>query len=335
LLSYLGGFERDLLTGEVSETLTGENQGYALCREVPGIDVLLTGHQHRAISGREVNGVCIVQPGSEGRYLGKVTLCVKREEDRWIVTDKKSELVSTKNVDSDKRILELAEPAEVALALWLDQSLGTVVGNDMRITNYMQTRLCDHPFVEWINTVQMELSGAQISCTAIFDNDSPGFGQNITMRDIMTNYKYPNSLMVLRVRGQDIKEALERSASYFQLNDSGMIEVSEDFLQPKPQHFNYDMWEGIEYVMDISRERGERIIKLEVKGNAISLSQEYDVVMNNYRASGGGEYSMFKEKKIVKEIQIDMVELLADYIKEKSVITATLNNNWYVISGNE
>ncbi|MCJ7690663.1 MAG: metallophosphoesterase, partial [Clostridiaceae bacterium] len=46
IVSYHGGFERDLETGVPTETLTGENQGYALCEKVNNIDVLLTGHQH-------------------------------------------------------------------------------------------------------------------------------------------------------------------------------------------------------------------------------------------------------------------------------------------------
>lgn len=335
VVSYHGGFERNLSTGEASETLTGENQGYAICEEVPGIDVLLTGHQHRAIAGKHVNGVCVVQPGSEGRYLGKVTIHVKKEEGHWSVLEKRSELISTENTPADQVIFQLAEPAEKALAHWMDQSIGIVVGNEdvMRILNPRQSRLSDHAYTEWINSVQMEISGALISCTAIFDNQSPGFGQTITMRDIMMNYKFPNTLTVLRVKGEDIREALERSAEYFDLNDVGEVEVSEDFLLPKPQHFNYDMWEGIEYIMDVSRSRGDRIVRLEVKGKPISPCQEYDVVMNNYRASGGGEYAMFKGKEVVKEIQIDMVELLADYVKGKGEIRPTLNNNWRVING--
>ncbi|UUZ80958.1 metallophosphoesterase [Paenibacillus sp. P26] len=94
VLSYHGGFERHLETGEPSEALTGENQGYAICAEVPGIDVLLTGHQHRTISGEYVNGVLVVQPGSAGTYLAKVNLSLRQEEGRWRVTDKASEPLS-------------------------------------------------------------------------------------------------------------------------------------------------------------------------------------------------------------------------------------------------
>lgn len=332
IVSYHGGFERDLVSGEPTESLTGENLGYALCEEVSGIDVLLTGHQHRVISGEEVAGVCIVQPGSEGQYVGKVTLSLLKVADKWIINDKQSEIVSCDNFVADPILSELATPAESILQQWLDQPIGFVEGDNMRILNPLQARMIEHPFIEWINRVQMEISGAAISCTALFDDVAPGFGSIITMRDIMTNYKYPNTLRVLRLEGRDIKAALERSAQYFHLNDSGTIEVSSTFLFPKAQHFNYDMWEGLEYTIDVSRAHNDRIVKLEREGMPILADKKYDVVMNNYRASGGGEYTMFKDNPIVKEISVDMVELLADYIRDKGTIVSMANDNWRVVS---
>ena len=56
IVSYHGGFEKDLLTGEDTEALTGENEGYELLQQVEGIDALFTGHQHRKIA-ETVHGV--------------------------------------------------------------------------------------------------------------------------------------------------------------------------------------------------------------------------------------------------------------------------------------
>ncbi|WP_044877199.1 bifunctional metallophosphatase/5'-nucleotidase [Paenibacillus sp. IHBB 10380] len=333
IVSYHGGFERDLVSGEPTESLTGENLGYALCEEVSGIDVLLSGHQHRVISGEEVAGVCVVQPGSEGQFVGKVTLSLQKVEHKWIVNHKQSEIVSCESFVADPIVSELTTPAENNLQQWLDQPIGFVEGDNMRILNPFQARMTEHPFIEWIQRVQMEISGAEISCTALFDDLAPGFDSIITMRDIMINYKYPNTLRVLRLEGRDIKAALERSAQYFHLNDSGDIEVSSAFLYPKTQHFNYDMWEGLNYTINVSKAHGERIVNLEREGMPILADKQYVVVMNNYRASGGGEYSMFKDKPIVKEISVDMVEILADYIRDKGTIVSTVNDNWHVISG--
>ena len=54
------------------------------------------------------------------------------------------------------------------------------------------------------------------------------------------------------------------------------------------------MWEGISYVLNISKPIGDRVESLQHKGTPLNMSEEYDVVMNNYRASGGGTSLCFK-----------------------------------------
>src|SRR5690625_667943 len=94
IVSYHGGFERDLDTGEPTERLTGENQGYQLCEEVAGIDVLLTGHQHRQIAGKMIKDTIIVQPGSKGTNLGKVSVTFQKVHGKWQLKNKTSNLIS-------------------------------------------------------------------------------------------------------------------------------------------------------------------------------------------------------------------------------------------------
>jgi 2',3'-cyclic-nucleotide 2'-phosphodiesterase / 3'-nucleotidase len=332
VVSYHGGFEKHLTTGEPTEVQTGENQGYALCHEVEGIDVLLTGHQHRMLAGIEVNGVVIVQPGSAGAKLGRVELQLEKEEgQRWRIVSKLSSLMSPEGAAADPAIVEKIRPHEELTQVWLDQPIGRLVGN-MLLTDASQARLKEHPLVEFINRVQMEISGAPISNTALFDNVSPGFPENITMRDIVSNYIYPNTLQVVRVSGQDIRDALERSASYFaEYHGEGPIQVSPEFSDPKPQHYNYDMWEGITYRLNISRPVGQRVELLEYEGKPLDMAGQYEVVMNNYRAGGGGNYMMFQGKPVVRDIPTDMAELLATYIMERGTIEASLNHNWEVV----
>ncbi|WP_342562946.1 bifunctional metallophosphatase/5'-nucleotidase [Paenibacillus sp. FSL R7-0345] len=332
VVSYHGGFERDPETGLPTEPLTGENVGYALCEQVEGIDVLLTGHQHRAIENCSINGVCVVQPGNEGRYLGKITLQLERHPEGWRVTRSKSELISTAEYEPDQTIQQLVGEIEELTQTWLDQPFGFVDG-DMTIRSHAAARLQEHPLIEFIHRVQLDSSGAELSAAALFDNVSPGFGEVITMREIVSNYIYPNTLKVLRVSGADIRAALEQSAEYFTLNAEGQITVNPAFLSPKPQHFNYDMWEGIEYELDISKPAGQRVTMLQRNGQPLGADTEYDVVMNNYRAAGGGNFAMFQGKPVVKDIPVDMVELIADYISGRGRITAGVNHNWRVIGG--
>ncbi|RST77000.1 bifunctional metallophosphatase/5'-nucleotidase [Siminovitchia acidinfaciens] len=330
VVSYHGGFERDLDTGEPIEKITRENQGYRLCMEVPGIDVLLTGHQHRQIYGKELNGVIVLQSGSSGSYLGKAVLTLEKEGGQWKAVSKQSELISVKGVPEDQALLDKLKIYENNTQAWLDQPIGKIDG-DMLVEDAMNVRLKDNALIEFINKVQMDAAGVDISTTALFDNESPGFPKNVTMRDVVSNYIYPNTLKVVRISGQDMQEALERSASYFMQYTGKEIKVNPTFTTPKPQHYNYDMWEGIDYVINISNPEGERVVKLEYKGAPVQADQSFDVVMSNYRAGGGGQYFMYQGKPVIKEIQIDMAELIADYFRREKTVKATVNDNWKVI----
>ncbi|MGY3716541.1 bifunctional metallophosphatase/5'-nucleotidase [Sutcliffiella cohnii] len=329
IVSYHGGFECDLKTGKPTETLTGENQAYRMCKEIEGIDLLLTGHQHRVIAD-QVGSVLVLQPGFNGQYLGKAEVTLFKKDKKWQMQSKKCSVISVENTNPDMEIMNLAKKYEDAVQQWLDQPIGKING-DMLVTDPLKLRMEDNPLIEFINKVQMYYSGASISNTALFNNTSPGFPKDVTMRDIVSNYIYPNTLKVIRITGKDIKDALERSASYFTFDENGQLTVNPQFSTPKPQHYNYDMWEGIEYVMDVRKPIGERVVVLQKDGETLSLTDEYNVVMNNYRAGGGGDYTMFQHKEVVKDIPTDMSELIANYIMEHKTIDTLINNNWKVV----
>jgi 2',3'-cyclic-nucleotide 2'-phosphodiesterase / 3'-nucleotidase len=177
----------------------------------------------------------------------------------------------------------------------------------------------------------MDAAAVDISSTALLHNRSPGLPQKGTMRDIVSNYVYPNTLKVIRISGQDIKGALEKSAEYFILDDNGKIKVNPAVEKPKPQHYNYDMWERIEYVFLLSKTAGSRVIKLVYQGNHLKLTNQYDVVMNNYRAGGRRNFNMFKGTPVINGIQMDMTESLAKYIQKYRTIEASCNENWRII----
>lgn len=330
IVSYHGGFERDLVTGEPTEALTGENEGYALLKEVKGIDAFVTGHQHRQIA-THLFGIPVIQPGSKGEQLGKIQLEIEKVEGRYQVVASTAELISvSKQTLADESILNLYQDISPKLEDWLDQKLGDVSG-DMTIQDPMQARLKEHPYIEFINRVQMAVSGAEISGTALFNNEGKGFGNTITLRDVITNYIYPNTLAVEKVSGKDLKEALERSAQHLTLDDQGQIIFNPRYAKPKPQYYNYDMYEGIDYTIDLRQPEGQQVVTLTFKGKPVEDEDQLEVVLNQYRAVGGGNYHMFTGEKIIKEIPIDMTELIADYLQQHPHITATTNDNFTLL----
>lgn len=47
-------------------------------------------------------------------------------------------------------------------------------------------------------------------------------------------------------------------------------------------------------------------------------------------APGGGDFRMFRGKPIVKEVTVDMAEIIAEYLMKAGVIDARVNDNWKV-----
>lgn len=329
VIAYHGGFENDLETGEKIET-TGENEGYQLCEELEGVDIIITGHQHRLIQTK-IHGKSVVQPGTKGTHLGCITVDITYDTTGEIVTltHEPTLLPITETTSMNQEIERLHHEVYEATEQWLDEPIGHVIGS-IQFEDAFRARVTEHPYVELINRIQMAVSGASISATSLFHDEPGGLPNEVTMRDIVTNYIYPNTLVVLRLTGQDIKDALEQCATYFELTEGGQLVVSSAFTYPKAEPYNYDMWEGITYAFDIRQPIGQRVVNVTYQHQPLDMTASYDVVMNNYRATGAGHFDMFKGKTVIKDIQMDMTEIIADYFIQHPIIEATCNHNWKI-----
>lgn len=330
VVSYHGGFERDLATGEQTEKQTGENQGYRMLTEIDGIDVLLTGHQHRKIAQTNAE-TAIIQPGVNGEALGKVTVRFTKTKTKWMIANTTAALIPvTHSTLASPDVLTVAQTAHQQTEHWLEKPIGHI-DTDLSVSDPFKLRLATHPFISFINHVQMDAAGVDLSLTSLFHDQAPGFNGAVTMREIVSNYIYPNTLVVLELTGKDIKQALETSASYFSLDSEKNLSVNPAFLYPKPAPYNYDMWSGIDYQLMISKPEGARVTKLLYQGKPINEADSFHVVMNNYRASGGGNFDMFKDKPVIREIQTDMTELLVGYFTAHPAVVPQFKPNFIVI----
>lgn len=329
VVAYHGGFERDLQSGEPTEALTNENQGYELLQTVPGIDALITGHQHRQeaeLVQTPWGHVPVTQPGYRGSHVGEI--CLTLDQDHRITTAT-ARLHAVGEQAPQATIQELVAPVMAAVDDYLDTPVGTFT-QDLTIDDPMHARLHHHPYVHFINQVQMAAGQVDIAATALFDNEGTGFSQTISRRDIATNYVYPNTVMVLAVTGADILAALEQTAGYFTVVD-GQVRVSPAWQAPKPQHFNYDMWSGIDYTLDLTQPVGQRVTQLVYHGEPMRLTDVYHVALSNYRGVGGGNYTMFSQEKVIKDVQIDMTDLIADYVETHSPVEVEQPNHLTVL----
>lgn len=312
IVMYHGGLEKDPKTGLPTEVLTGENVGYEIAC-LDGIDVLITGHQHRSLI-ETIHSTLVTQSTLNAQEAIEID-----------VLNNTAQRINLGNYAIDEGIESSLEPLQSHTQSWLDQSLGILSGYDLRIDDAFDARLHKHPLVSFINQVQLDVSNAQLSATSLF-NQPIGLNAHVSYRDLVSTYIYPNSLVVKEVTGAILKSYLEKCAEYFCIKNN-QISVNPEYDEPKPQHFNYDMVDGCSYELNIAKPIGQRVHNLRYENKLIHGEDVFSLVLNNYRAVGGGNFTMIAESKTLLEIQEDMVEILAAYIQSNSPISLKHQEN--------
>lgn len=301
---YHGGFENDLDTGKLLAD-NDENQGYRICRELD-FDILLTGHQHIPMAGRQVFGTHVCQTPDKGKQFIRMDVTIS---ENGIQAES---VLQTAGAETDPEAAAILAQPEQAAAGWLDTPVGHL---DRALTPDAPIVMAEHgsSIANFFNQVQLEASGADISCTCLA-NEVKGFDRDVTVRDVVATYIYPNTLHTLEVDRSVLKEALERSAEYFALNDDGSLRVSDVFLKPKVEHYNYDYFSGIEVTVDIRCPVGSRVKSIRWQGSELPEDKKLTLCLNNYRSTGTGGYGCYLRCPKVREQATEIAEMIMDYV---------------------
>ena len=310
IVSYHGGFAKDLETGRELTPQTGENEGYELLFSNLDFDVFLTGHTHKEIAGI-YNNIAVTQPGFAGAKVAEITIDI--DENKKVI-DKTVNLVDLAEVTADNEIEKLIADDMVGVNNYLDQKCGEI-SPDAIIDSVTMAQISGHPYIDLINQIQMYYTDCDIAGVAIYSKDAKGIPSSVTMRDIITNYRFNNTLMKVEVTGKEFKEILEHNANYFMLDENyKLVQNPEYFI------YNYDIYSGIDYTFDYTRKRGERLVKATYKGHEISDDEKIIFATNNYRAIGGGDFPVLDGSQIIWESSQETPQLIFEYIENKKLV---------------
>ena len=305
VLIYHGGFECDLETGK-SLTASAENQACRMCRELD-FDLVLTGHQHMRVDGVHFGNSFAVQPAYRAPHCCGVTVTVE---------DDGSKRFESRIIPADGRPLEsaynLLMPLEKRVQTWLDTPAGHL-NLPLASEDHLKAAVNVSCLANFINTVQLEASGAQIASSAL-PNEFKGLPTEVTIRDVVSTYIYTNTLVVLEMTRPALKQYIERSAAYFDHDENGSVCISGEFLLPKVQHYNYDFFSGIDYTIDVRKPVGQRVTSIVFEGHELGEDEPVTVCINSYRFCGTGGYDMLPRQKVAREVLTDVADAMIDYI---------------------
>ena len=305
VLLYHGGYERDLEDGRLLSQ-TSENQACRICSELD-YDLVLTGHQHMPTEGRMLGNSYTLQPGYRASHACAVDVTVeeggkKHFESRFVEPAGRA----------DEDAMNLLAPLARRVDTWLDTPAGHL-SRPLPSQDPLYAALHGNPLANFVNEVQRQATGAQVS-TCAMPNEYKGLPQEVTIRDVVSTYIYSNTLVVLGMDRTTLKNYIERSAEYFTLDENGRIILGELFTRPKVQHYNYDYFSGIDYVIDVRRPAGERVISIRLNGHEMLTDEAVSVCVNSYRYGGTSGYGMVSSAPLLREVQTDVADAIIEYI---------------------
>ena len=307
------GFERDPATGEERGSDRGENQAYALATEVPGVDFVLAGHAHAVVAPRQITGTWVSEPGRWGNTLTRYDVTLEKAGARWKITDVQGRNLHMKNVPPDPAVAAVVAPEHDAAMRALGEELALLETP----VSAQGARSRDTGLLDWLHQVQLSAGKAQLSFGSLLPAQLPDWPAGpLTLRQVWAFYPYENSLVTVEATGKQVRAALERSA--------GCVS------RPSELGRNCDSLAGAEYVLDLSRPEGSRIVSLTRGGKDMADDEVFTVAINSYRASGGGGYPMWKSARRVSEGG-NVRDLLAADARAKKRLRLEADGNWKVV----
>ena len=356
-----------------------ENSVYYLS-EVPGVDAILFGHAHAVFPGKDfasikgadiekgtLNGVPSVMPGMWGDHLGVVDLVLNNDGGRWKVTQSKAEArpiydaAAKKSLAAeDKKLVDVLKHDHDATREFVSKPIGKSADSMYSFLALVQ----DDPTVQVVNMAQKAYAEhfvqgdpdlaklPVLSAAAPFKvggrkNDPASYVEvekgQLTFRNAADLYLYPNTLVVVKATGKEVKEWLECSAGQFNQIDPHSSKPQSLINWDGFRTYNFDVIDGVNYQIDVTQPakydgecqainpQAERIKNLTFNGKAIDPNATFLVVTNNYRAYGG-KFAGTGDGHIAFASPDENRSVLAAWIsaesKKAGEIHPAVDNNW-------
>lgn len=329
----IGLFHSGYAGGIVTDSYA-ENATRAVAEHVAGFDAIFYGHDHKPLITEVVNvvgdTVLLLNPGKDAMQVATLDIVLDKEGKAVL----NASLVDMENRTPDKEYINYFSSHIELVNRYINRTVGTLeVPVDM-----CEALFGPSAWVDFMHQMQLDASGAKISFAAPLVCEGILPEGEVKVRDIYQLYPYENTLYVLWLTGQEIKNYLEmtysRWAAQLKIVD-GHLKFDKEQLQHSYNHF--DSAAGIIYEVDVTRPMGKRVsIKSMADGTPFHMDNRYMVAMDSYRAHGGGglitEGAGITHEELLKRIEYtttaDLRFYMINYIEMRKTISPKPLNQW-------
>ena len=332
-----------------------ENGSAAVAYNVPGFDIIFTGHDHRELNETFINSegdtLLILNGGSRSENIACANISFSLNGNRGKRKKQISGiLIKTRDLDIDHEFTQKFSRQEKLIKEYVSK----VIGKSVTEISSRDSFFGSSAFVDMIHSIQLELTGADISFAAPLSFDEKIEKGPVTVGDMFKLYRFENMLYTIRMTGEEIYKYLEYSYSEwlntmkgpgdlllkYRLGKDGKPLLTNGRAWLKNQSYNFDSAAGIDYLVDVSRPEGKMvIIKSFSDGRPFLIDEYYNVAVNSYRGNGGGGHltrgsgirGNELRERLIRSTDRDLRYFILKSVEEEKTLNREALNNWKIV----
>ncbi|MDA3734226.1 5'-nucleotidase C-terminal domain-containing protein [Niameybacter massiliensis] len=310
----------------------GGDAARLVAERCPEIDAFLVGHDHITVN-ENINGVLVAAPYKD-REVVRFDLTINKDTKK--VTDKQTTILKLADYTADEGATKVAAPYDKETKAFLENTIGVATEDfhpASEVKGIPEAQIKDTGLIDLINNVQLEATGADVAAAALFKPSANLPKGELNFANVFDIYQYANTLVGIEVTGKELKNYMEWSVSYYNTFKPGDLTIS---FNPNIRVYAYDMFQGVDYTVDISEPVGSRIKDVMYKGEPLADDIVLKLAINDYRYSGIGPSG----EKIISGTPYFTSDpkalrtYIKEYIEKEGTITPVADNNWKIV-GNE
>jgi len=332
-----------------------ENGSASVAYNVRGFDIIFNGHDHRVANEKFVNSfgdtILILNGGSKSENIAQADIKISSRK----VNGKKQksitgQIINVSDYDPDPEFMQKFSGQHNTI----DEYVNRVIGNSSADISSRDAYFGPSAFIDMIQSIQLEITGADISFAAPLSFDVSISKGPITVSDMFKLYRFENFLYTMSLSGEEINKYLEFSYSEWlntmksssdlmlklRTGKDGKPQVTDGKAWLRNQPYNFDSASGIDYIVDVSKPQGSRVaISGFTDGRPFEKNKIYKVAVNSYRGNGGGGH--FTEgagidigdlrSRVIASTDRDLRYYILRSIEEMNNVNPVTLNNWKII----